>query len=255
MSMHKISDHFSRDFLPCIRNVVQKKAILLQHQHLELLLQVIAEVIAPSHRSSPTKSKLEDASPIFNDIVAILTTLIRQRRDLLQAFIPQLSQLLGTLTSLLRVPHAQLGGAQQRLVAEAFPSWLNPFEQSLGEADARALARLLTSITARTQTLALRSRKRSREGDAIDRTDFLSKPFARHAMHVMVAYVRALIASPYMFIPNNVQRALEPGLFALCDITSGHDRDAALVGLLDPAGRTLMKRIWSNWEAQRYKGQ
>ena len=185
--MHKISDHFSRDFLPCIRNVVQKKAILLQHQHLELLLQVIAEVIAPSHRSSPTKSKLEDASPIFNDIVAILTTLIRQRRDLLQAFIPQLSQLLGTLTSLLRVPHAQLGGAQQRLVAEAFPSWLNPFEQSLGEADARALARLLTSITARTQTLALRSRKRSREGDAIDRTDFLSKPFDHRVLKVRIA--------------------------------------------------------------------
>ncbi|KDN40697.1 hypothetical protein K437DRAFT_184689 [Tilletiaria anomala UBC 951] len=159
---------------------------------------------------------------------------------------------------LLRAAIPRLGAAQLRTIQRSLPTWLDVEHLPLDETCARALARLLSAITARTITLAIRSRTAA---DSSDKVDSLAKPFARHAIHVLVAYVRALLSSPSSsalsatFVPSTLQRALEPGLFALCDITNSHDRDAALVGMLDSAGKTIMKRLWSSWEAQRYKGQ
>ncbi len=233
-----------------LREIVQSKTILLSHQHLELLFMVLGALVAPSHATSP--SLPEDAN-IFLDIVAILSMMIRHRRDLVSAFLPHLAGLLARLIELLRVPYANLGSTQLASIQESMPRWLDAEASSLSELHARALARLLTGLNMRTQAMATRGR--SGGDDDGSKVASLAKPFARHAISLLVAYIRALISSPIMFIPISSQRALEPGLFALCEITSSHDRDAALTGLLDQSGKGLLKRLWSSYERQRYKGQ
>lgn len=225
------------------------QAVLLQETHIDLILAAFADMLRPARTTTSSLATLPSLkSSIFLDIVASLTIIVRQRRDLLTGRLPQLAQLSGRLVQLLSVSRQQLGKAQLASLQAQQPVWAPVDSEGLDDRHARALSRLLTSISAKTVALSV-------SGKASDKIDSLAKPFGRHAIHVLIAYVRALIANPLLFIPASAQRSLEPGLFALCEIISSYDRDAALVGLLDEAGQTLMKRIWSQWEAQRYKGQ
>lgn len=194
-----------------------------------------------------------DASAIFGGLCNTLRALVRQRKDLIRPLLPHITELLSLLlpmlSSLLR---ANAGQAQRRRVYAATPRWIDVLRAPLGVSDARALSRLLTELAAKTAvaTGPLTKRRRTEPAGA---TESLAKPMSKHAVYMLVAYVRC-VTQPATTIAVPLRRELEPGLFALCDMCGDFERDAALKGMLDASGQVVFKALWTEWEHQRYKG-
>lgn len=192
------------------------------------------------------------AFPIFHHIVAVVGALIRLRRDLVVHTLPHLSLVLRRLMMLTRKIRPQLGAKQSKIVTDTFPSWLSA-SQPISVDEARALARLLTSLTTKTVPRAHVYGHTSTSTES-QKAESLAKPFAKHASYVLVAYVDAF-NDPLCIINAEMRRELEPGLFALCEMVGEHSRDALMVSTLDSGGKTIMKSLWKDYERQRYVGK
>lgn len=188
----------------------------------------------------------ERSSPcIFQTIVSILNALVRLRRDLLSPLLPQLSMVLRQLFSLIRGVRPLLGIKQYRIVANAFPKWINPVDP-VREAEANSLARLLTAFTTKFFV-------RSHSNDT-QKADSLARPFGRHAPYVLLSYLQ-LMNDPLSVLSASMRRELEPGLFALCSMMGENGRDTLMVQNLDTGGKALLKSLWKEYGKQRYIGK
>ena len=158
---------------------------------------------------------------------SITGTIIRLRRDLVAWTVPHLGIILRQLLSALKRPRTQLGSRQLRLVAGSLPWWISPTEPC-GIEEARAVARVLTSLEAKTIPKVFSSR--TRDADASDpkitsnasqKAESLTQPFSKHAAYVLQAYLvgetDALCTYPLV-----LRRELEPGLFVLCGMMNDH---------------------------------
>jgi hypothetical protein len=183
---------------------------------------------------------------VLEKILSILATLVRSRRDLVIATIPQLVSVTKRLFRLLSAPRADLGKRQRHLIGASLPSWINP-NTPLGEKEARAVSRYLTTFQNKTTS-------RTTGGGAEAKAESLARPLSIHAPAIIAAYVKT-IHNPLNFISSRMRRELEPGLFALCDITSTHARDATMVELTDAAEKATFKQLWQEYEGQKYVGQ
>ncbi|KAF8446258.1 Urb2/Npa2 family-domain-containing protein [Boletus edulis BED1] len=186
--------------------------------------------------------------PMFQHIVTIIGALIRLRRDLVIHTLPHLGLVLRQLMMLIRKRRPQLGAKQSKMVTDTFPSWLSA-SQPLSTDEGRVLARLLTSLTAKTvpKTYTVASTESQK-------AESLAKPFAKHASYVLIAYVDAF-NDPLCIINAEMRRELEPGLFALCEMVGEHSRDALMMSALDSGGKTILKSLWKEYEKQRYVGR
>lgn len=192
------------------------------------------------------------AFPIFHHTVTIVGALIRLRRDIVVHTLPHLSLVLRQLIMLSRKIRPQLGAKQSKIVTDTFPSWLSA-SQPLSTDEARALARLLTSLTTKTvpRTHVHVHPSTSTESQ---KAESLAKPFSKHASYVLVAYVDAF-NDPLCILSAEMRGDLEPGLFALCEMVGEHSRDALMVSALDSGGKTIIKSLWREYEKQRYVGK
>jgi hypothetical protein len=186
---------------------------------------------------------------IFHAVVTILSSLIRLRRDLVASILPHLGHLLRQLIFALRQARPQLGAKQSRLVTDTLPLWINA-AQPLGANEAQALARLLIALTTKTVVRTFASGPSAPEQTAVS----LARPFARHAAPVLRAYLDAM-NDTLCVLPMDVRRELEPGLFALCEMMSEHDRDALVASALDTGGKAVLQALWQAYERQRYVGK
>jgi len=184
----------------------------------------------------------------FHSIVAIITTLIRLRRDLVVYTLPHLGIILRQLVMVIRRLRPQLGGKQSRLVTDTLPMWINTI-QPLGAEEGKALARLLTTLTSK-------STVRTHHGSSADtqKAVSLAKPFSKHAAYVLKAYIDAM-NDPLCVLPLDLRKELQPGLFSLCEMLSEHSRDALMVSLPDAGGKAIIKTLWKEYEKQRYVGK
>ncbi|KAG1845502.1 hypothetical protein DFJ58DRAFT_893666 [Suillus subalutaceus] len=94
---------------------------------------------SPIHDSTTTPA-------VFHTSTTILNALVRLRRDLVVHILPHLGMVLRQLVSCTRSLRPQLAAKQSRIVTDTLPSWIAPSEP-LGVPEARALARLFTSLT------------------------------------------------------------------------------------------------------------
>ena len=167
----------------------------------------------------------------------------------MQTTLPHLVSVLRLLVSSLRNLRPQLVAKQAQLVADTLPWWIHP-SHPLGTEEARAVARLLTSLQAKTVPRTFREKDKVE----VQRAESLVQPFSKHATYVLLAYIETL-NHPLCVLPLGVRRELEPGLFALCDIMSEHSRDAIMVSALDAGGKATLKGLWREYEKQRYVGK
>lgn len=226
------------------------QAMLLRRVEATLILTLLS--ISLGRSSVPRAPSAATTGPrIYACMVNILTSLVRLRQDVLLPHLPHLTAVLAQLAGLFRVLRHNLGGAQVQAVANTLPCWLD-VHAPLGEAEARAYARLLTSLTIKSAPLS--KAFRSTTGPGARGAESLARPFSAHAVYVLVAYVRALVV-PLTTVPTGVRRELMPGLFALCDLVGEHARASAMVSMLDAGGKTLFRKLWRDWEKQRYRGQ
>lgn len=182
----------------------------------------------------------------FNEIISILSALIRLRRDLVTSTLPHLGHVLRRLLQSLRHIRPNLGAKQTKLVTDTLPRWTNTSTPLVAE-EAKAVARLLTTMT--TKTLV-----RGQSAGDSDKAESLARPFSKHAAYVLAAYVEAM-NDPLCALPQDTRRELEPGLFALCDMMGEYNRDAMMVASLDAPGKVVMKGIWREYEKQKYVGK
>jgi len=184
---------------------------------------------------------------IFREIVGIASSLVRHRRDLVLPALPHLSMVLQRLVTLVRTVRPGLGAKQARSVANSFPFWVNTREP-LGISEAKILSRLFVSLTTKTTVRLVGS------AQEIQKMESLARPFGKHASYVLVAYAQAM-NDPLCVVYATTRKELYPGLFALCEMLSDHDREAMMLSALDGGGKATMKTLWNDYKKQKYVGQ
>ncbi|KZT74834.1 hypothetical protein DAEQUDRAFT_8826 [Daedalea quercina L-15889] len=184
---------------------------------------------------------------VFQEIVSIVSALVRLRRDLVLNTLPHLGMVLRRLINALKEPRPQLGAKQTRLVMNTLPAWISA-EKPLSAEEARVLARLMTTLTTKT---IVRMHGQNAESQ---KPESLVRPFSKHAAYVLTAYIDA-VNDPLCHVATQIRKELQPGLFALCDMLGDHNRDAMMVSALDASGKVMMKALWKEYEKQRYVGK
>ena len=165
--------------------------------------------------------------------------------------LPHLGLILRRMVQGLRGCRANLGAKQMAMVMNTQPRWIS-HTRSLGGGEAKALSRLLESLSLKTTI-----RVAFNNADTLNPTksESLAKPFSKHAAYVLKAYVEAM-NDPLCVMSLEVRKELREGLFALCGMMSVHSRDALMVGGgLDAGGKGVLKSVWKEWEGVRYVGK
>ena len=187
------------------------------------------------------------STDIFHEIIAITGALIRHRRDLVLPALPHLSAVLQGLVKMIRATRPGLGAKQARAVANSFPFWVNS-GQPLGISEVKILSRLLVSLTTKATVRLVGPTQENQKMES------LARPFGKHASYVLVAYVQAM-NDPLCVVYVGHRKELYPGLFALCEMLSDHDREAMVLSALDGGGKATMKTLWNDYKKQKYVGQ
>jgi hypothetical protein len=215
-------------------------AISLRHLDVENMLSILGRILNPS------KTHNEHTSPeMFQAVTTILATIMRLRRDLLVRLLPHLVHCLSRLILCLRHIRPYLGGQQRRIVMDSMPNWISA-DQPLSAVEAQALSRLLETLAAKT---TIRS-----ASDAPQKAESLANPFSKHAVYVLKVNIDA-VNDVLCTVPLDIRTELNPGLFVLCEMISEHNRDALMVSALDAGGKTTLKALWKEYEAQKYVGK
>jgi hypothetical protein len=134
------------------------------------------------------------------------------------------------------------------MVLDGLPRWISGAEP-LGVPEAKVLSRLFESLIVKTVP---RTYHGTQEQQA--KAESLAKPFSKHAAYVINSYIDA-VNDPLCVVPIEMRRELEPGLFALCEMTSDHSRDALVASALDANGKAVMKDLWKAYSVQKYSGK
>ena len=201
----------------------------------------ISKMLAPSQLHDP-----DTEVDIFHKTIAISSSLIRLRRDLVTSTLPHLGMVLRQLLLSTRSCRPNLGAKQKTLVMNTQPRWISA-SHPLGAEEGKALGRLLESLNTKTTVRILSS-------SDTQKAESLAKPFSKHAAYVLQAYIEAMNDS-LCILSLEVRKELEPGLFALCAMMNEHGRDALMVSALDVGGKATLKGLWKEYEKQRYVGK
>lgn len=228
--------------LTFISELCSKRPASIRPQNVISIWNLLSRLLAGT---TPHESETNVAA--FHEIVSILGSLVRLRRDLVVATLPHLSNVICHLLVTLRSPRPLLGAKQYSIVADSFPIWVNP-SHPLGAEESKSLSRLLTSLSAKTSVLVHGTSAEPRKPES------LARPMSKHVTCILQAYLEAL-NDPLCILPVDVRRELQPGLFVLCEMLNEHTRDALMVSALDAGGRAAMKVLWRVYEKQRYTGK
>lgn len=187
------------------------------------------------------------STDIFREIVGITGALVRHRRDLVLPGLPHLGMVLQRLVAMVRAARPGLGVKQTKAIANSFPFWFN-VREPLGIPEFKALSRVLVSLTTKTTVRGVGSVQENQKMES------LARPFGKHAPYVLVTYTQA-VNDPLCVVYAATRKELYPGLFALCDLLSDHDREAMVLSALDGGGKAAMKTLWNDYKKQKYVGQ
>ena len=225
-----------------ITHVSSGQAAALRPGDVMLIWTIMSKLLSGSENHSASTSV-----DIFRETVSTTSALVRHRRDLVLPTLPHLSMVLQRLVTLVRAVRPGLGAKQTRTVANSFPFWVSSREP-LGILEAKILSRLLVSLTTKTTVRFVGSAQETQKMES------LTRPFGKHASHVLVAYVQTM-NDPLCVVYAATRKELYPGLFALCEMQSDHDREAMMLSALDGGGKATMKTLWNDYKKQKYVGQ
>ncbi|KAF9560209.1 hypothetical protein CPC08DRAFT_690317 [Agrocybe pediades] len=221
----------------------QQTALRLQDAAAIWLL--LSKYLAPS----PVHDQVTTTT-IFHEIVSILSSLVRLRRDLVTHALPHLGMLLRQLLFCMRACRPNLGAKQTNMIMNTQPRWINS-TQALGPEEAKMLGRLLEGLLTKTTVRFLAS---ASSGPENQKAESLAKPFSKHAAYVLEAYIESM-NDPLCVLSLDVRKELQAGVFALCSMISEHSRDALMASALDAGGKVISKTLWREYDKQKYVGK
>ncbi|KAF8649798.1 hypothetical protein AX16_005564 [Volvariella volvacea WC 439] len=214
----------------------------LRSADLNTILELLSKLLCPSLTHDQTTS-----AAIFHKIVGVLNVLVRLRRDLITLALPHFGLILRRLIFSLRSCRPHLGAKQTKLIMDTQPQWLTA-QQPLGHEQAKALGRLLETLTVKTVPRKHTSIPGSQKAESI------AKAFSKHSAYVLKAYIEVM-NDPLCLLSSATRKQIAPGLYALCSMMSVHSRDSLMASGLDAGGKATLKALWKDYEKQKYVGQ
>ncbi|GAA6050668.1 hypothetical protein JCM3770_000882 [Rhodotorula araucariae] len=254
-----------------IESVCGERPLLLSRFNISSVLSIVSHTLRPS-AATPivSTSSAQTASQLFQTLVGAVAHVVRHRKDHVVPLFPLLVATLSSFLSVLR--RAGLGtlgnsldevdsaiGLGQRAEREAkttFPAWVwAGGAQAIGKPEAKAVGRLLGSLTAKTTTTTAGKRKHGAADDASTNTS-LAAPLSKHAPFLLLNYLRACV-HPTCPIPSALRNELQGGWFEVMDAMGKWEREALMKGMLgeeEEAERGVLRAMWKSWEKERYRG-
>ncbi|KAM0750831.1 hypothetical protein T439DRAFT_356570 [Meredithblackwellia eburnea MCA 4105] len=213
------------------------------------------------------------ASELWLTLVTVVEYLVRHCKDRVTHLFPQLVATLGLmLTSLRRAGFGTTGSTAledgdgtvfvgrraEREARATFPFWVwDGGLRAIGKAEAKAVGRLLASLTAKTAVTLKRKHEDSQTAEKeSSKTESLVAPLSKHAPFILLPYLHACVnvTSP---IPSVLRTEMQGGLFEVMDSMSKWEKEALMKGFLgedEEAERGVLRTMWRTWEKERYRG-
>lgn len=284
-----------------VEGVCADRPLLLSRQNVGAVLSLASRVLAPSPGAAAADASAEPtssatSSALFLSLTASVSHLVRHHKEHLTQLFPQLVQVIAGLVGVLRRAgygttgaavvdeQEQVGGGgggevggvvglgrkAEREARETFPFWAwEGGAAGLGRAEAKAVSRLLSSLTTKTASTERASHKRPAAGTATDAPtkprdgstkdpalSSLAAPLSKHAPFLLLAYLRACV-HPTAPVPSGVRQELQGGWYEVMDCLGKWEREALMKGFLgeaEGAERGVLRGMWKGWEGGRYRG-
>jgi nucleolar pre-ribosomal-associated protein 2 len=185
--------------------------------------------------SHATTHKVISTTPkAYECLCRLVQTIVRRHRLRLEGHFHLLITVLQSLLrSLICHPYDNTGNVWTTgLIKDPalFPRW---------EKHAKAFARLLTRVCEPTPG----SVARSQQGSLDSATDAAKRYAGQHMYLVLMTYIKLQLEQN---VPHDVREALEPGVFAILDITTPEGR-RIMNDALDGSGRAIMKELYKQY--------
>ena len=252
--------------------------MLLSRQNVSSILALISQIMLPSgidSTDSTTSSPAALSSDLFLTLVSIISHLVRHRKNHITPLFPSLVSILASFLSALRragfgttgsssainfeddTAGVGLGKRAEREAKATFPFWVwEGGAKGVGKVEAKAVGRLLASLSAKTAT----SLKRKRDAPILtiqtEVTTSLVAPLSKHAPFILLPYLRSCVHS-ISPIPSTLRAELQGGWFEIMDVMGKWEREALMKGFLkdeEEAERGVLRQLWRAHEKERYRG-
>ncbi|KPV74283.1 uncharacterized protein RHOBADRAFT_66575, partial [Rhodotorula graminis WP1] len=230
-------------------SICGERPLLLSRFNISSVLSIVSHILRPSPAvpgSSPSESDARAASQLYQTLVVTVGHIVRHRKDHVVPLFPLVIATLSALLSVLRraglgtlgaslddvESQASLGQRAEREARTTFPAWIwAGGAQAVGKAEAKALGRLLGSLTAKTTTTTAGKRKHGAIDDSSSTTTSLAAPLSKHAPFLLLNYLRACV-HPTCPIPSALRTELQGGWFEVMDAMGKWEREALMKGML-----------------------
>ncbi|KAJ8293894.1 N-acetylserotonin O-methyltransferase-like protein [Rhodotorula toruloides] len=268
-------------FLPVasfVESICGERPLLLSRLNTSSVLSLASLILRPSPKSPSTGERSSPASTVSEVFLTLATSvgdIVRHRKDHLVTLFPSLISVLSAFLSTLRRAGAGtlgsvlegedetasvvVGHRAEREAKATFPAWIwEGGRDAIGRNEARAVGRLLGSLTAKTTTTTASKRKSAiSTGQAVDASanTSLAAPLSKHAPFLLLDYLRACV-HPTCPIPSALRAELQGGWSEILDAMGKWEREALMKGLLsedEEAERGVLRNLWKSWEKERYK--
>ncbi|SCV70426.1 BQ2448_1820 [Microbotryum intermedium] len=259
-----------------IEGLCGERPMLLTRLNVAAIFGIVRRLLNPSTIEPTAKTAVPSSitSELFLALVSTVSHLVRHRKDHITPLFHQLVGVLGAmLTSLRRsgygtttgsdeldplvnTEHATLGKRAERTTAATFPFWVwYGGSQTIGREHAKAIGRLLISLSTKTTTLTTSSSSTTMTTKSKS-TASLVAPLSKHAPFLILIYLRASVHSTSP-IPLALRNELQGGWYEVMDAMGKWEREALMKGFLkdeDEAERAVLRRMWKAYEKERYRG-
>ncbi|BGP00937.1 hypothetical protein NBRC10513v2_005057 [Rhodotorula toruloides] len=262
-----------------VESICGERPLLLSRLNTSSVLSLVSLILRPSPKLSSTGERSSPASTVSEVFLTLATTvghIVRHRKDHLVTLFPSLISVLSAFLSTLRRAGAGtlgsvlegedetaavvVGHRAEREAKSTFPAWIwEGGREAIGRNEARAVGRLLGSLTTKTTTTTASKRKSAiSTGQAEDASanTSLAAPLSKHAPFLLLDYLRACV-HPTCPIPSALRAELQGGWSEILDAMGKWEREALMKGLLsedEEAERGVLRNLWKSWEKERYKG-
>jgi nucleolar pre-ribosomal-associated protein 2 len=213
-----------------LETILDDKSSTMTQWNVELTLST-ASVLASEVRTHKVMSITPKAYPRLCRLVQVIVR--RHRLRLEGHFHLLVSVLQSLLRALICYPYQAMDGAWEGGLikdSSSFTHWAK---------HAKAFARLVTMVCEPTPGSVARSQQSS-----LDSATDAAKRYAGQYMYlVLMLYIKLQLEQN---VPHDVREALEPGVFAVLDITSPEGR-RIMNDALDASGRAIMKDLYKQY--------
>ncbi|KAB5515432.1 Urb2/Npa2 family-domain-containing protein [Coniochaeta sp. 2T2.1] len=220
-----------------LQTILDDKANTMTQWNIELTLSTVSLLA-----SEVTTHKVMSTTPKAYELLCrLVQVIVRRHRLRLEG---HFHLLVTVLQSLLRalVCHPYL--SQKRNAQQSSGVWTtglikDPSLFDHWQKHAKAFGRLLTMVCEPTPGSVARSQQNSLDSA----TDAAKRYAGQHMYLVLMLYIKLQLEQN---VPHDVREALEPGVFAILDITTPEAR-RVMNDALDPSGRAIMKELFKQY--------